>query len=228
LESTYTEGFHFSERYRDPYHPEFQYLHSIYTHVVPEFNGRATVPLLYDVTTGKIASNESLEIIRLFDNLGGEKGPKLFPEDLVNTEEWKEVQKLVLDQFPGASFKVSLTKTAEESQKASEEVNEVLQHINKRLEGKKFLFGDRVTVWDIRLFVTLVGLDLSAIPVFGANVNFKDHPNVNRFVTEFYRYPKVSETIRLEEIQEAHWKNYGIPETVPKGSHSLFPLKKTL
>jgi putative glutathione S-transferase len=41
-------------------------LRDIYFQVDPEYKGRFTVPTLYDVKQGKIVSNESSEIIRMF------------------------------------------------------------------------------------------------------------------------------------------------------------------
>jgi glutathionyl-hydroquinone reductase len=38
----------------------------IYFEVDPEYKGRFTVPILYDKKQGKIVSNESADIIRMF------------------------------------------------------------------------------------------------------------------------------------------------------------------
>ena len=47
-------------------HEKFTHLRDIYFKVDPEYKGRFTVPTLYDVKQGKIVSNESSEIIRMF------------------------------------------------------------------------------------------------------------------------------------------------------------------
>jgi putative glutathione S-transferase len=66
----------------DPIHKDFTHLRDIY------FEGRFTVPTLYDKKTNKIVSNESSEIIRMFyyafDDLVADKykGVDLFPEKL--------------------------------------------------------------------------------------------------------------------------------------------------
>lgn len=72
----------------DPIHPEYTHLRDIYFEQNPEYEGRFTVPTLYDKKKGKIVSNESSEIIRMlyyaFDDLVGEefRGVDLFPEGL--------------------------------------------------------------------------------------------------------------------------------------------------
>ena len=82
----------------DPIYPDFTHLRDIYFKVDPEYKGRFTVPTLYDVKQGKIVSNESSEIIRMFytefDDLLPEKfkNVHLLPEDLRQqideTNEW--------------------------------------------------------------------------------------------------------------------------------------------
>lgn len=47
-------------------HKAYAHLRDIYFQVDPEYKGRFTVPTLYDVKQGKIVSNESSEIIRMF------------------------------------------------------------------------------------------------------------------------------------------------------------------
>lgn len=82
----------------DPLHPDFTHLRQIYFDVEPNYNGRFTVPTLYDKKQKTIVSNESAEIIRMFyhefDHLLPEKYAKLelLPEDLKqsieDTNEW--------------------------------------------------------------------------------------------------------------------------------------------
>ena len=50
----------------DPLHPEFTHLRDIYFSVEKDYNGRFTVPTLYDKKQKKIVNNESSEIIRMF------------------------------------------------------------------------------------------------------------------------------------------------------------------
>ncbi|KAL8866106.1 MAG: hypothetical protein Q9198_009040, partial [Flavoplaca austrocitrina] len=81
----------------DPIHG-FAHLRDIYFKINPDYEGRFTVPTLYDIKQGKIVSNESSEIIRMFytefDDILPEKYQKvdLFPKhlqkDIEATNEW--------------------------------------------------------------------------------------------------------------------------------------------
>jgi putative glutathione S-transferase len=82
----------------DPVHPNFTHLQDIYYEQNPDYEGRFTVPTLYDKKQGRIVNNESSEIIRMFyyafdDLLDDEhKGLDLFPEnlrkDIEDQNEW--------------------------------------------------------------------------------------------------------------------------------------------
>src|SRR5699024_11570910 len=54
------------------------FLSEIYTKVEPEYSGRVTVPVLYDLKTDTIVNNESSEIMWMFNSafqgLGGKIG----------------------------------------------------------------------------------------------------------------------------------------------------------
>jgi putative glutathione S-transferase len=72
----------------DPLHPDYTHLRDIYFEQNPNYEGRFTVPTLYDKKQKRIVSNESSEIIRMlyteFDDLIADEYKKvdLFPKDL--------------------------------------------------------------------------------------------------------------------------------------------------
>lgn len=72
----------------DPLHKDYTHLRDIYFEHNPDYEGRFTVPTLYDKKQKRIVSNESSEIIRMlyteFDDLIADEYKKvdLFPKDL--------------------------------------------------------------------------------------------------------------------------------------------------
>jgi putative glutathione S-transferase len=82
----------------DPLHKDFTHLRDIYFEQNPDYEGRFTVPTLYDKKTNRIVSNESSEIIRMFytafDDIIEDQYKKvdLFPEklrkDIEEMNEW--------------------------------------------------------------------------------------------------------------------------------------------
>ena len=67
-----------------------QTLWQVYTEAEPEYTGRVTVPVLWDKKTGTIVSNESSEIIRMFNSAFNEltgNTDDYYPADLRETTE---------------------------------------------------------------------------------------------------------------------------------------------
>jgi putative glutathione S-transferase len=72
----------------DPLHKDLTHLSGLYFKTDPNYQGRFTVPVLWDKKTEQVVNNESSEIIRMFytafDDLVEEKYKlvDLFPQDL--------------------------------------------------------------------------------------------------------------------------------------------------
>merc|ERR1712023_258714 len=80
------EFWHDSEQHRDHLHG-FRFMHEVYTRAAPAYSGRVTVPTLWDKEKQTIASNESAEIIRMFNSaFDGLKGVRrdldFYPREL--------------------------------------------------------------------------------------------------------------------------------------------------
>jgi len=199
------EGWEFSSKNIDPIHPENQFLHQVYTTVVPNYNGRITVPLLFDITTGKIASNESTEIIRLFDNIRGDKGPILFPKHLDNSSEWKEIQSAINERAFGIYSKAVTPKSSEEMEPIRKEIHDTFSFFNNKLEHKRFLMGEHITYLDLRLFVNLVLFDFGYTAILKININLADYVHLFDFVRDVYQHSGLADAIGAAEIQETAW-----------------------
>ena len=62
-----------------------EFMHQVYTKAEPEYSGRVTVPVLWDKKMGTIVSNESSEIIRMFNSAFagvGARGEDYYPKVL--------------------------------------------------------------------------------------------------------------------------------------------------
>ena len=75
LENGWTFGRDFPETTGDPlYHTDF--LYQIYLQADPHYSGRVTVPVLWDKQRQTIVSNESADIIRMFNSAFDGVGPR--------------------------------------------------------------------------------------------------------------------------------------------------------
>ncbi len=178
------------------------FLRDIYTRAKPDVSGRVTVPILWDTKTGTIVSNESSEIIRMFNSaFDGLTGNTLdfHPADLRG--EIDRVNARVYDDVNNGVYKAGFATTQEAYDAPVTALFEALDWLEALLETRPYLAGDRLTEADWRLFTTLVRFD----PVY--HLHFKcnrrrlvDYPNLWAHTRELYQIPGVEETVGMAHI----------------------------
>ena len=149
----------------------FTYMHEIYTKADPNVNGRATVPVLWDRKTGTIVNNESSDILRMmstgFEKLASDKFD-FYPADIAS-----EIDTLNDEIYPSLNngvYRAGFATTQLAYEEAYHGVFAMLDTLETRLSGQgPFLFGQRLTETDIRLFVTLVRFDAAYHGLFKTN-----------------------------------------------------------
>ncbi len=176
--------------------------HEIYTRADPGFTGRVTVPILWDRARETIVSNESSEIIRMFnsafDGLTGDT-QDFWPEDLRAAIE--PVNARIYDTVNNGVYKSGFATTQAAYDEAVTPLFDTLDWLEARLGENRYLMGDRITEADWRLFTTLIRFD----PVY--HVHFKcakkrivDYPNLWAYTRELFQWPGVAETVNLDHI----------------------------
>ena len=152
----------------DPVHGA-AHLHELYTHADADYTGRATVPVLWDEATDTMVSNESADIVRMFNTAFADlvpSTPDLYPADLA--AEIDTLNAEVYDRLNNGVYKAGFASTQAAHDEAVAGVFGMLDRLEDRLTGD-FLFGDHFTEADIRLFVTLIRFDAAYHGLFKTN-----------------------------------------------------------
>jgi putative glutathione S-transferase len=196
----------------DPVH-DVEYLHELYTAADPQFSGRVTVPVLWDKKTGTIVSNESSEIIRMFnsafDHLGATPGD-FYPEAL--REEIDQVNERIYHTLNNGVYKCGFATTQEAYEEAFVALFDTLDWLEERLSTRRFLLGDTITEADWRLFTTLVRFDAVYVGHFKTNLHrIADYPNLWAYTRELYQTPGVRSTVNMHHIKQHY---YGSHESI--------------
>ena len=186
------------------------FMRDIYTRAVPNVSGRVTVPVLWDKATGKIVSNESSEIIRMFNSA--------FDGITGNTEDYwpvslrdeiealnSRVYKTVNNGVYRAGFATSQTAY----DRAVADLFDSLDWLEDRLTEKRYLTGDRVTEADWRLFTTLIRFD----PVYHGHFKCNrrrvtDYPNLWAYTRELYQWKGVAETVHVDHFTRHYYYSH--------------------
>ena len=173
-----------------------RYLYEVYLQSDKSYTGQVTVPTLWDKEKKTIVSNESSEIIRMFntafDGIGALPGD-YYPESL--RVEIDEVNELVYTAVNNGVYRVGFATSQEAYDSAYVKLFAALDELEERLEGKKYLVGDTLTEADWRLFTTLTRFDYVYHGAFRCNERrIVDYPNLWRHVRLLYQMPGIADT----------------------------------
>ena len=194
------------------------YAHQLYTKAKPNYTGRVTVPILWDRERETIVSNESAEIIRMFngafDEVGGNPVVDFYPEALRG--EIDRINAEVYDRVNNGVYKAGFATQQAAYDKAFAKLFACLDGLEERLATNRYLVGDTLTEADWRLFTTLVRFDPVYVGHFKCNRNrLVDFPNLWAYTRELFQLPGVSETVNFDHIKRHY---YGSHKTVnPSG-----------
>ena len=190
-----------------------QFMHEVYTAAKPDYTGRVTVPVLWDKHQGTIVSNESSEIIRMFnsafDGVGAAPGD-YYPEAL--REEIDTINERVYHTVNNGVYRCGFATTQEAYEEAVGPLFESLDWLEGRLSGQRYLAGSAITEADWRLVTTLFRFDPVYVGHFKCNLKrIADYPNLSAYTRDLYQQPGIAETVRLDHIK-AHY--YGSHESI--------------
>ncbi len=188
--------------------PEFAaaFLYEIYQRSDSTYTGQVTVPTLWDKVQKKLVSNESAEIIRMFnsafDDVGALEGD-YYPRKL--RAEIDAINELVYGAINNGVYRVGFATSQEAYEKAYRKLFDALDQLEERLASRTYLVGEQLTEADWRLFTTLVRFDYVYYGAFRCNARrIVDYPNLWRFVRQLYQMPGIAATIDVWSIK-AHY-----------------------
>ena len=199
-----------------------RYVHAIYTKADPFYTGRATVPVLWDKQQGTIVNNESADILRIFNTGFGALARNdidLYPEDL--RRDIDALNEAVYHKLNNGVYRCGFATTQVAYEEAFHGVFEMLHELEKRLGKGPYLFCDRLTEADIRLFVTLIRFDAAYYGLFKANLRrIVDYPNLAAYQARLLEIPAFRETVNISHIKRGY---YSIKSLNPSGIVPLGP-----
>ena len=178
------------------------YLRDIYLKADPHASGRVTVPVLWDKKTGTIVSNESAEIIRMFNSaFNGLTGntDDYWPEDL--RPQIEAMNARIYDTVNNGVYKAGFATTQEAYDEGVIPLFESLNWLENLLGQNRYLTGDRLTEADWRLFTTMVRFDPVYHTHFKCNRKWlREFPNLWGWTRDLYQIPGVAETVDFNHI----------------------------
>lgn len=200
---------------------DVDFLEDVYRGAEPNYNGRFTLPLLWDNRTQKIVNNSSEAICQMLDKYDGAKGQItniLYPEDL--SEEINQVNQQLHINLNVPIIKSGMTQRQSLYEKYCEVVFDTLNSLESLLSHRPFLLGDKLTGSDIKLFVTLIRFDVVYYSLFHCNLKrLKDFHHLFNYTKSIFQIDGIASTCDFVEIKQHYFKSH-----IYQNSHRVIPI----
>ena len=201
------------------------FLRDIYIKADPNFTGRVTVPVLWDKAQHTIVSNESAEIIRMFNSAFNEitaNTDDYWPTDL--REQIADINERVYETVNNGVYKAGFATSQDAYDDAVHPLFDSLTWLEGILENNSFLAGDKLTEADWRLFTTLARFDLVYHTHFKCNhKRLTDYPNLWAYTRQLYQHADIAETVHFDHIV----RHYHFSQTTVN-PHQIIPINPTV
>ena len=188
----------------------FNFLSEAYHATDPQFNGRVTVPVLWDKQSKRIVNNSEDDICRMFNDAFGsaaDASVDLFPADLA--EEQNQLSEFIYNNVNNGVYKAGFASTQAAYEKAVRALFAALDKLESRLAATRYLFGDRIVETDWRLFCTLVRFDAVYHGHFKCNLRrIVDYQNLDGYLRDLYQQPGIAETVNFDHIKRHYYMTH--------------------
>jgi glutathionyl-hydroquinone reductase len=182
----------------------FEFLADAYEATVPGYDGRVSVPVLWDSEEGRIVNNESADIVRILNEWAG---GDLYPE--AKRAEIDELNGWIYDELQNGVYRAGFARSQEAYDEAYRGVFAALPRLEQLLAGRRYLTGDEITEADWRLLPTLLRFDAVYYTHFRCNgARLIDHPNLLRYTKDLFEQPGVAATFALDEIKRHYYTTH--------------------
>lgn len=200
------------------------HLFELYQKAAGGYTGHVTTPTLWDRRHETIVSNESADIVRMFnsafDGLAEHPERDYYPEAM--RDEIDAVNERVYEAVNNGVYKTGFATTQAAYQAPFEALFDALDWLDSRLAERRYLVGDRITEADWRLFVTLVRFDAVYVGHFKCNLRrIADYPNLSGYLRELYQIPGIAETTNFDHIKQHYYRSH--PTINPTGIVPIGP-----
>jgi putative glutathione S-transferase len=174
----------------------FTLLREAYELTEPGFEGHVSVPTLWDRRTGRVATND-------YGTLDADLASAFLPWSTTGAQLYPEDRRDRIDALearlrPAVNHGVHVaTGDSPEATAAHATLLATLDELDADLHRDRFLLGDRLTLADVRLWVTLVRYDAGPNAGGALGPALDDYPGLWRYARELYALPAFRDTTRF-------------------------------
>jgi putative glutathione S-transferase len=212
----------FNDAYPDPLHG-WEFLSQAYIATNPDYEGRLSVPVLWDKQTGRIVNNESGDILRMMSTRFGDLASDAV--DLIPAEHLPDIDAVnqrIYEQLNNAVYTAGFGSRQDVYEQIIGDMFALLDELDERLASSRYLFGDDAVESDWRLFTTLVRFDAVYYVHFQCSLRrIADYPHLWAYTRDLYQEHGIADTVRLDEIRHHYYRTH--PTINPTGIVAVQP-----
>lgn len=188
----------------------FDYAYQLYLKADASYEGRVTVPILWDKKNHTIVSNESSEIIRMFNSAFNHltaNSTDYYPQRLHETIDALNAR--IYDTINNGVYRAGFATTQTAYKEAFHDLFDSLDWVEEILTKQRYLAGDQLTEADWRLFTTLIRFDAVYFGHFKTNRQLlASYPAMSGYVRELYQVPGVAQTVNFDDIKTHYYASH--------------------
>jgi len=211
---------------RDPVNG-FAFLREAYLATKPAFQGRWSVPVLWDRVTRQIVNNSEDDICRMFNEafpaVASTQGtPDLFPVEVES--EHAELSAMIYETVNNGVYRAGFATQQSAYEQAAQQLFTTLDQLETRLAKRRFLLGPRPLEVDWRLFCTLIRFDAVYHGHFKCNLRrIADYSHLQAYLRDLYQIPGIAATVDFDHIKRHYYMTH--PEINPTRIVPVGPLR---
>lgn len=173
------------------------------------YDGRATVPMLWDTLRNDVVNNESADIIDILNSDFNQvaKYPQLDLSPPFLRDQIKRWNDTIYPNINNGVYRCGFAQSQGAYEIAVQCLFDTLDSLELHLAASRYLCGDILTLADVRLFTTLFRFD----PVY--HILFKcskkklsEYPNLYGYMLDIYQMPRVASTCELQAIMDGYYR----------------------
>ena len=189
----------------------FHYLSEAYAATDPNFDGRVTVPVLWDKEGKVIVNNCEDDICPMFNNafnvFAKNQEVDFFPTGIA--DEHAKLANFIYDNVNNSVYKAGFATRQRPYEISCRKLFEALDELEARLSKSRYLFDKRIVEADWRLFCTLIRFDVVYHGHFKCNIRrIIDYPNLQGYLMDLYQQPGIAETVNFDHIKRHYYMTH--------------------
>jgi len=197
-------------------------LPELYEFAAPGYDGRASVPVLFDTKTNTIVNNESAEIIRQFDEIAVRHSNH---KTLYPLEKQKLIDELInelVNDFISPIYRAGFATDQQTYLTYFESVFVSLSKLEQRLgRSGSYLAGEQLTLADVYAYPHLSRFDAIYHSLYRLNLKFiRDYPHIASYLRRLGNIPAFADSLDIQASKQGYFLSWNQPTNgyfVPAG-----------